>query len=209
MVKPINKIYTLGAADANWFADNATGATITLAENDTPDGQAYKVAVLNNSLNDLSGITMTLVGLDADGRSQTDSFVLPIASQTVYSNYYFSRLTSATISATLGVNTIDIGTSTQFCSPTIVTDYSSIGAEFSVDFASTVTINYSVQCTSDAIQTKTPPFYWQSIGTALASQTAPQNAVNLQSPRAVRIVTASYTATPTIQFSVLQAGNRG
>lgn len=209
MPKPINKSYTLAAASQSRFANDATGATITLANTATSDGQAYKIAILNNGGNDLSSINFTLVGTDADGRAQTEVLVGPTGSATVYSVYYYKTLTSVTLSSTLGANTVDIGTTTQFSTPTIPCDYGSVGSALSVDFANTVTMNYTMQATFDNIQTKNPPFYWQAVGSPFTAATAPQNSYNPQSPRAYRVTTASYSGTPTFQFSILQNQNQG
>jgi hypothetical protein len=207
MVKPINKEYTLAAANGAWYADNATGATITLANNDSPDGQAYKVAVLNNGGNNLNGINFTITGLDQDGKAQSEVLAGPGGSATVLSVYYYSYISSITVSSTLGVNTIDIGTTTQFSTPTIPTDYGSIGSNIAVNFSGTM--NYTVEGTDDNIQKKAPPFYWLPVGSPLTTATASQYAVNLQAPRALRTIVASYSGTPTFQFSILQASNRG
>lgn len=207
MVKPINKIYTLAAADGDWYADNATGATITLLNNASPDAQAYKVAVLNNGAGDLSSINFTITGLNQDGKAQTEVLVGPTNAATVFSAYYYKSVTSITLSSTLGANTVDIGTTTQFSTPTIPTDYGSIGSNIAVNYTGIMT--YTVEGTDDNIQTKTPPFYWLPVGSPLTSATASQYAVNLQAPRALRTTVASYSGTPTFQFSILQAGNRG
>lgn len=207
MPKRINKVYTLSAANGSYYANDATGATITLANNTSPDGQAYKIAILNNGSNNLSGINFTITGKDADGKAQSEVLAGPTGSATVISVYYYSYVTSITISSTLGVNTVDIGTTTQFATPTIAADYGSIGAELSVDFSATMT--YTVQATSDNIQTKTPPFYWQSVGNPFTSATSSQNSYNPQAPGAYRVIVASYSGTPTFQFSVLQKQNQG
>lgn len=206
MVKRIQKTYVLGAADADWYADNATGATITLLNTSSPDGQAYKVAILNNTANSKTGINFTITGTDQDGRSQSEVLAGPDASDSVNSVYYYKTVTSITLSATLGADTVDIGTTTQFSSPTIPVDYGSIGAELSVDFG-TATINYTVQTTSDNVQVKTPPFYWNTVGSPFTGATAVQNGVVLQMGCALRLITASYSSTPTVVFSILQARN--
>lgn len=206
MVKPINKEYTLVAADADWYADDATGATITLINNASPDGQAYKVSILNNTILDLSGINFVITGLNQDGVAQTETVVGPAASVSVISTYYFKSITSISLSSTLGVATVDIGTAAQFSTPTIPTDYGAIGSNISVDFSGTMT--YTVDGTDDNIQRKTPPFYWKTVGSPLTAATTSQYAVNLQAPRALRVSVASYTGTPTFQFSILQASSR-
>lgn len=203
MVKPINKIYTLLAPDQDYFANDVTGASWPITTN-TIAG-AYKIALLNNSATNHSAKSVIYVGLNQDGKAQSETINMPTGNGTVLSTLYYSSLTSATPSATIGADTMDIGFTSQFSSPTIPMDYGSIGAEISVDFTAVMT--YSVQATSDKIQTKTPPFYWQDIGTPFNSATAPKNNYIVQAPYATRIVVASYTGTPTFQFSILQASH--
>lgn len=207
MVKPINKVYTLQAADQDYFANNVTAASWPITTNAIIGGQAYKVALLNNSATDHSAKTVIYVGLDQDGKAQTETINMPAGTATVLSTLYYSSLTSATPSATIGADTMDIGFTSQFVTPTIALDYGSIGAELSVDFTGTMT--YTMNTTSDNIQRKAPPFYWQNTGDPFTAATTSQNFYLPQASRALQIAVASYTGTPTFQFSILQQGNRG
>jgi hypothetical protein len=208
MVKPINKTYTLLAPVNNYFANNVTGASWTITTQAISNGQAYKVAILNNSGTDHSAKTVTITGLNQDGISQSETFNLPASHLTVYSTYYYSALYTAVPSASIGADTMNIGFTSQFCTPTIPLDYGSIGGSISVDFVSGTTINYTVQATSDNIQKKTPPFFWQNVGTPLTGATVVENAYVPQATRALNLITASYSSTPTLQLSILQAQNR-
>jgi len=207
MVSPINKEYALQAPVQNYFADDVTGGTWPITTNDISGGQAYKIALLNNSATDHSAKTVIYIGLGPDGKSQTETIFMPAGTATVLSTLYYSSLISATPSATIGADTMDIGFTSQFATPTIPMDYGSIGSLISVNFVGTMT--YSVESTADNIQTKSPPFSWLDAGDPFIAATASQQASNSQAPRALRVAVASYTGTPIFEFSILQASNRG
>lgn len=205
MVRPINKEYALLAADQDYFANNVTGDSWPLTTNVLVAKGGYKIALLNNSGTDHSGKTVIFTGLNQDGKVQTETIAMPDAASTVLTTLYFSTLTSAVPSATIGADTMDIGYTTQFASQTIPLDYGSIGALLSVDYSGTMT--YSVNTTSDNIQIKSPPFNWQVVGSPFNAATASQNSYLLQASRALQVTVASYTGTPSFEFSILQQQN--
>ncbi len=205
------KEYTLTNADQDYFANNATGATspIVLLANATPDGYAYKVAILNNGGGDLSGITFTITGLDADGKAQTGTLLGPTAAATVYSSEYYSRVNSITISSTLGANTIDIGTSSYFASKTfpLTTDKT---ASLQLDLKSG-SINYTGQCSDNEVSTTEPPYLWQNLteaGQDFYQETVSSNTILLSPPNAFRLITDSFT-TPNFVLSIINNFARG
>jgi hypothetical protein len=71
------KTFTPADASLTAFASNVTGASFTLTANSSGDSLAHQVSIRNDSATDHSGKTVTLVGTDADGRSQTE-VVLPV-----------------------------------------------------------------------------------------------------------------------------------
>lgn len=207
MVKPINKVYTLKEADIDYFASGATGANWSLSNTYIGGLGGYLITILNNSATDFTGIEITITGLNQDGISQTQVIDGPAGNATVSTTLPFSTVTSVIPSATIGSDTVDIGFSQTFITQTIPTDYGSIGAELSVDYDGDA--EYVVEATSDNIQRKQPPFYWQPAGDPFNDAIDPENSYFVQAPRAVRLNVTSYTAPLTIQFSVLQASNRG
>lgn len=205
------KEYTLTNASQAWFADNATGATspITLANNATPDGYAYKPAIKNNGSNDLSGINFTFTGLDADGKAQTSIKAGPTASATVYADDYFSYISSITISSTLGVNTVDIGTSSLFATQTfpLTTDKT---ASIGLDLISG-SINYTGECSYNEVSTTEPPYTWQDLSEAgqdFYQQTGSDNTFLLSPPNAFRVVADSFNA-PNFIVTIINNFARG
>jgi len=85
------KTFTLTNASQAYFADNATGATITLAHTATPDGYAYKVAILNNGVNNLSGITIPH-GLHLALVNFSISVITPL--KIIYSTFFSCHLSN-------------------------------------------------------------------------------------------------------------------
>lgn len=201
--------YTLTNASQAWFADNATGATITLAHNATPDGYAYKVAILNNTTNSKTGINFTITGLDSDGKAQSEVLAGPGASATVYSVGYYSSVTSITLSATLGVDTVDIGTSSFFASKTypLATDKT---ASIGLDLKSG-SINFTGECSYNDVSVTQPPYLWQDLtgsGQDFYQETANSNTFLLSPPAAFRVVTNSFT-TPNFVLTIINNMGRG
>lgn len=205
------KEYTLTNADQDYFANNATGATspIVLLANATPDGYAYKIAILNNGGGDLSGITFTFAGLDADGKTQTGTLLGPTAAATVYSSEYYSRLNSVTISSTLGANTIDIGTSAYFASQTFsLTTDKTASLDLNLKSGS---INFTGEASYNEVSTTQPPYLWDNLsgaGQDFYQQITSDNTFLLSPPNAVRIVTSSFT-TPNFVFTIINNFARG
>lgn len=202
------KRYTLINADQDYFADNVTGASWTISTNATPSGEAYKVAILNNSATNHSGKTATIVGLDADGKAQTEVLSLPAGSATVFSVNYYSYVTSITPSATIGADTMDIGTSQFFASKTFcltTNKTASIGFDLI-----TGTINYNAQCTYNS--NSDTPYIWQNLsksGQEFFEDTGSDNAFLLSPPNAIRFVTNSFSSTPSFFITVINNFARG
>jgi hypothetical protein len=202
------KEYTLIDADQDYFANDVTGASWTISINATPNGEAYKVAILNNSATDHSGKTATIVGLDADGKDQSEVLSLPAGSATVYSAKYYSLVTTVTPSATIGADTMDIGTSGFFASKTFVltTDKT---ASIGFDLVSG-TINYTAQCTYN--NNSDTPYIWQNLsksGQEFFEDTVSDNAFLLSPPNAIRFITNSFSSTPNFFITVINNFARG
>lgn len=118
-MQPIRLDLDVADADADGFLNDATGAdpfTTFLNNGATPDGLAHQLNL--TSAANLSALTFTVVGTDADDRVQTDAITGPNAT-TVESTKYFKTLTSITQSATLGANTMDVGWVDEVASPTM------------------------------------------------------------------------------------------
>jgi hypothetical protein len=186
-------------ASLTGFRSNATGVDFALTATDSGDGLAHRVSIRNDSATDHSGKTITLVGTDPDGKALTEVVTGPDTSATVESTGYFLTLTSATISATIGVDTFDIGWVDEVATQTIPIDArSSVSATVAIDV--TGTINYTGQETFSDIQAGAAA-HWLPIS-ALASKTADLTSSASLGSRAIRLVVNSYTDTAEIQMFV-------
>lgn len=199
MVLPIFETYEPSTASLTGFASNVTGATWTLTNNSVPDGLAHTITLRNDSATDHSAKTVTFVGTDQDGKAQSQTINMPGSSATVSTTLFFQTVTSATPSATIGVDTMDIGYGDSVAGRTIPLDWGGNVANITV--AVSGTINYTVQYTGDNIQGQpptyppaTPPYNWQSDIGPVTAATATASVTWTSIPMAARIVINSYSA---------------
>jgi hypothetical protein len=209
MVRPIFETYAPSAANLTNYASNVTGANWVITTNTTADGFAHKVTIRNDSGTDHSGKTVTLTGLDQDGASQTETFVLPAASATVTSTLYFSSLATAVPSATIGADTMDIGSADSISSRTIPADWR--GAQAFIATVPQGTINTSVQYTPDNIQGQpnTPPaprpYNWmEDTGSDIVNTTVSGSDTFWSIPMAWRLLVNSYSTGASVQLTISQ-----
>lgn len=195
--------YTPANENLTGFASNVTGAAFTLTATSSGDSLAHQVSIRNDSITNHSGKTITLVGTDADGRAQTEIVTGPAASATVESSLYWLTLTSATPSATIGVDTFDIGWADEFAAKTLPVDWRS--GEASLDVNVTGTINYDIEQSFDDVQLKTTAFSWSvDDPVTQSSQTADQTVLYLSHPKALRLKINSYSSGASIVLSYTQ-----
>jgi hypothetical protein len=187
-------------------ASNVTGATWAITTTANPDGLAHQVSVRNDSATDHSAKTITLTGTDADGKEQTETMAAPGTSATVESTKYFKTLTTATVSASIGADTFDIGWVDEVVTKTIPLNWrNAVPATINVDV--TGTINFTVQQTFDALQTAgykaQQDAQWVDI-TALAAKTADTLGAASLGATAIRLLTTSYSSGAELQMNVNQ-----
>lgn len=195
----------IDVADANLtgFASNVTGATFTLTANVATDGLAHRVSILNDSANDHSGKTVTLVGTDVSDAILTEVVIGPAGSATVESSGYFKTLTNATPSATIGADTFDIGWVDEVSSQVVPINWRSQNAA-TINVDVTGTINFTVQETFDAIQTNGfQSVQWLNIA-ALTTKTADTTSTGTLAATALRIIVNSYSSGAELQMNVNQ-----
>ena len=188
------------------YASNVTGATWTITTTSSPDGLAHKVSIRNDSVTDHSAKTITLTGTDADGKALTETLAAPNTSATVQSLNYYKTLTAATVSATIGADTFDIGWVDEVMTQTIPLNWrGAIAATINVDV--TGTINYTVQQTFDPLQADgykaLQSAQWLDIS-ALASKTADLTSQATVGATAIRLITTSYSSGAELQMNVNQ-----
>ena len=113
------------------------------------------------------------------------------------------QLTSVTPSSTIGSDTFDIGWVDEFVTPILPMNWR--GGNSAVDINVSGTINYTLEQTFDAIQTKTAEFDWTvDDPTTQTSQTADQTILYRAHPRALRLKANSYSSGATVTISITQ-----
>ena len=204
MVRPYNKLYSPANSSTTYFASAATGAAFTLSHSSIGDSLAHKISITGNGATDLSAINVTLVGLDADGFAQTETFALPNGTATVTSAYYYSSLTSITPASTIGAATIKITYTGAVFSPTFPLEWR--GGLPLAEVILTGTGNYTVQYTNDLVNMgATSPFNWLSdTGSATTAATSSKSTSFTTVPIALNLLINSYTNGATFLFQVTQ-----
>lgn len=198
---------TIAPANANLtgFAANVTGASWTITTTSSGDNLAHQVSIRNDSATNHSAKTALLTGTDADGNAQTETVSLPNSNATIESTKYFRTLTSVVPSATIGVDTMDIGWVDEFSTPTITLNWrNQNAATLNVDV--TGTINYTVQQTFQNPLSNSAPsqnLTWAAI-TAFDAKTADVLGAATVGATAVRFIANSYTDGATVLFGISQ-----
>jgi len=181
--------------NADWDVGSADGAM--------SDGLAHKLNF--TSAANLSGITLTLTGTDADGKAQTEALTGPNAGTVVSANYY-KTFTALSVSSTLGANTLDVDLSDEVVTSTYQLDaHSSNAASLHVDI--TGTIDYDVQMILGArvgdFATPQQSAVWIPI-TAFDGKTADVQGAAPLGASAVRLVVNSYSTGAEAQLYIAQ-----
>ncbi len=204
-MRPFYKLYSPSAEDTDGIVDGATGATSPLTQLTTGPGDGLAHQINITSAANLSGITFTLTGTDADGVALTEAVTGPAAT-TVESTGYFKTVTSIAISATLGANTVDLGWVDEIVTPTIPLNTYARGASANVDV--TGTVNYTVEATHSDMVTREAdgPFNWFELDDPnidLISITADVAFGIFPMPRAIRLKTNSYSSGATLALRIV------
>jgi hypothetical protein len=113
----------LAAVDTDGIFDGITGAGPWDSDDfnvgNPPDGLAHQLNFTSGD--NLSAITATVVGTDADDNVISEDVALP-NNTTVESTKYFKTVTDLSVDATLGANTLDVGWVDEAVSETIELD---------------------------------------------------------------------------------------
>jgi len=206
-MRPKRKTYTPAAVDTDGIVAAATGATtpLTQARTSAGDGLAHQLNI--TSAANLSGITFTITGTDADGVTQTEAIAGPNAT-TIETTNYFLTVSSVAISATLGANTVDIGWVDEFVTPSLRLDTyrNYVGAEVIV----TGTIDYTVQATLSDMRIRSEgAFQWSDCVDAeidLIAITAGVQWAFEPIPQAMRLKANSYSSGAVLNLYAVHAG---
>ena len=162
-MRPKLKFYDLAALHADGFCENVTGdisaAAWTTIAGSPADGCSHQTTLASTA--NLSGITITVNGTDAEDRVLTEDIAGP-NNNTVTLTAYFKTVTSVSAGATLGANTMNVGWTALCYTPTYPTRVYSHGSpNMSVNLGGT-TVNYTMQETNDNIYVNNPA-QWHNI----------------------------------------------
>lgn len=203
-MKPITLSYTPLDDSTTYFATGLTGAGpfTTFTATTSTDGLAHKVSL--TSAANISALTLTVVGTDADGHAQTEAITGPNAT-TVAGSKYFLSISSITASATLGANTMDVGMTDACVSPTIPLNWRANPFSVSLFVDISGTINYTVQHTFGNVYTTANPAQgtWVAHST-IASKTADTDGNYAFPVMGTRLSVNSSTSGATAAFTILQ-----
>ena len=146
-----------------------------------------------------SGITFTIVGVDANGNALTE-IVTGANASTAESTGYFKSVTSITASGASAGN-VTIGTVDEISTQTIPLNWrSENGATVAIDV--TGTISYTLEETFEPLVAGTFPTRWTSV----VSSTFDNDNILTIGATAMRLTVASYSSGAEIQMSVAQSG---
>ena len=206
-MRPKTFTFSPVTTSATGFVSNATGATWTLTNTATTDGMGHQVTIHNDAATDHSAKTAVLVGTDVDGNAITETMNLPAGTATTTSTKYFATLTSITPSATIGVDTMDVGWTVPAIGPTFVVDYLKVTTGgIAMAAVVTGTINYKVQHTLENVFSTSNPstaLNWLDHST-ITGKTASSDGNYAFPIRALRFVVTTVTNGATVSFSVLE-----
>lgn len=142
--------------DSDGLADGLTGAgpwdTSDFVAAEISDGLAHQLSITSTS--DLSAITFTITGTDADGREISEAIVGP-NNAAVESTKYFKSISAVSVSATVGSATFDIGWVDEFASRTIPLEIYAKNPP-SVQVGLTGTMGFDIEVTNSDIRDSMP-----------------------------------------------------
>lgn len=206
-MRPFVVNFTPAALNTTGFASAVTGATWTLTANSAGDNLAHQVTVRNLSATDHSAKTAVLVGTDGDGNALTETINLPGPSPAIVTSVnFFKTLTSITPSATIGVDTMNIGWNALAKSQSIPVERLS-DTQCTLFVHITGTINYTIEeMYENPFSTASPQVNcsWNAI-TALTSKAADTLGQMTEAATAFRFSMNSVTAGATTKIAVTQA----
>lgn len=208
-MRPVYYDFAPSDADDNGIASALTGAgpwdsgdfiTTTI-----PDGLAHQISLKSGA--NLSGINITVTGLDADGQEQTEVLAGP-SNNTVETTAYFSQVTSISAASTLGANTMDVGWVDEFTSQTIPLEIYLRGLLPTCQVELTGTANFDIEVTNSDIRASSSPppaqddYLW--LNDANFTNKSASLVANLATlARAIRLVINSYSSGAVLQLGIV------
>lgn len=203
--------YDPANVDTDGIADGITGAgpwdEIAVGElvaAGAGDGLAHQLNLTSTA--NLSGINITIVGTDADGKPITETRAGP-NNNTVETTSYFQTVTSIAAASTLGANTMDVGWVDEFVGPSVPLDWRrNVPSHFFLDVTGTISldVDFLVQDPDGLVNQEAGK--WVPVSSSLDDETADSSAfVDIGAGyTAFRIRANSYTDTAEATLYVSQ-----
>lgn len=202
-MRPVTQSFTLQAASTTNLraaASIAGAGALTLLITATTDSLAHKVVI--TSAGDDSGVTFTISGKDADGKSITEDLTGANAGAATSTKHYKSDLTISADGASAG--DVSIGFAAPAQGPTVIGEYRSEVSTVTAMVSGT--INYTIQYSNDYedVFSKTAvATFLNHDDTDVVGATASKTGAATVPVLAYRLTIASYTSTPTIDVVYL------
>lgn len=168
------------------------------------DGSNAKVGHLIGvySSANISTMVFTIVGTDPNGIAQTET-VTGVNNSTVFSTKYFYTVSSVTPDTTDAVNNVEVGIGNTWATERVRIEPRSGGNRIGMGVEGSGTYNVTVQLTmSDLNDDAVVPTYIND--TSFASKTATYFQDLGVLCTGVRLISSSYSSTPTLYFHVIQ-----
>lgn len=153
---------------------SADWKALTQVNGGCPDGLAHQLNLTSGQ--NLSAITFTITGTDADDNVITEAVVGPNAT-TVESTKFFKTVTGLAASATLGANTLDVGYVDEAVSPTIPLDWRrNVPSNYFLDIDGTINVDVDHAVQDVDAPTDQHAINWINVSASLLAETADSSA---------------------------------
>ena len=205
MARPIDKTLSPAAAAANniCLAQTTAGAANLLLNGAIAGSLDYASILSFYSAGNISTVTFTITGTDAEGGAITDT-VTGINASTVKGTKYFLVVTSIAASGAVGTN-VTVGTTGR----ALVSRLSGINTyspdPYRAELIITGTATVTLQETFDEISSITSSsLNWYDVA-GLDSVTTTNHAQGSPGATAVRVQVVSTSSTPTINYRIIES----
>lgn len=207
-MRPKYLTWSPAAEDTDGIANDLTGAgpwvpNVAAGPNDSLAHQLSLTSAAN-----LSAITITVTGTDADDQAVSEALAGPNAN-TVETTGFFKTVTTISASSTLGANTLDIGWVDEAVSATIPLETFLHEGSPAVQVTLTGTANFDIEDTlSDIRATYSPPagqasFTWLNDANFTNKSATLSANLALIAARAIRLALNSYTTGAVLGLAIV------
>ena len=197
-MRPVRKLYTLAALDADGYITAvhtdavAVGAAFTLAATTAGDGCSHPVTFFSAA--DISLVSFTVTGTDAEGRTISEAVTGPTAGATTTSTKYFATVTSIVkLAGAGGADNFTAGWTALAHTPIFPTNaFGTVGPTLGVVIGGTVTYS-GMQANGDVFTLASDTLYFVAI-TGMAGASADAYVTSVAGTTGLRVHVASHTS---------------